>query len=438
MIRHSARPSVLLMLLACAVALTPLRGAAQAGSGATPLAIVGADVLTMDGRGVLSRQTVLVRDGRIEGMGPTDSVAVDTAAYRVIDAAGRVVMPGLVDAHVHLREAGEDGLLRYLRAGVTTVRDMNGRPWVLAWRDRIRRADLRGPTLYVASPTLGNFSSPREGYPTPQTEAEGRTAVRTFHRAGYDWIKVYSFLPAPAFRGILEEAESLGMPVGGHVPLGAGRDAFSSGLRSIEHLTEYAGLSLEPAEREADERDLRTIFHAGALDAPALDALVESTVRHGIWNVPTIVWFDRNLPSSRALPAWRRWELRAQGRHNRRLIVGRLHRAGAWLAVGTDSDPLGEHLYPSAILDELEAMTEAGMTPMEVLHAATAGGARLLGALDDFGTVTVGKRADLLVLLCSPHLDLLCLADIEWVVARGRLPVWEADRQRQREPRPGS
>jgi imidazolonepropionase-like amidohydrolase len=112
------------------------------------------------------------------------------------------------------------------------------------------------------------------------------------------------------------------------------------------------------------------------------------------------------------------------------LIVRRLHEAGAQIAVGTDSDGLGEPLSPFAILDELRAMTEAGLTPTEALEAATVGGARLLGGLDDFGTVARGKRADLLVLYCDPREDLSCLADIEWVVARGRLPVYEVDRQR--------
>lgn len=428
MIRGS---TLLIVVVTGGTALMPLRGEAQAVSGTPPLAIVGADVLTMDERGMLEQQTILIRAGTIERIGPTDSVAVDTAAYRVIGARGRVVMPGLVDAHVHLRESEEEGLLRYLRAGVTTVRDMNGRPHVLAWRDRIREGELRGPTLFVASPTIGNFSSPREGYPTPQTAEEGRATVRHFHEAGYDWIKVYSFLPVPAFQGIIEEAETLGIPVGGHVPIGVGRDVFSSGLRSIEHLTGYPGLSLED-ESEADESDLRTIFHAGTLQTQALDSLVEKTVRNGVWNVPTIVWFDRNLPTSQVLQAWRRWELRAQGRLNRRFIVSRLHEAGANLAVGTDSDPLGEHLSPFAILDELNAMVEAGLTRMEALQAATVGGAGLLAGLDEFGTVKEGTRADLLVLFCPPDRDLLCLADIEWVVAGGRLPVWEVDRERQR------
>jgi imidazolonepropionase-like amidohydrolase len=420
----------MLPFLLLAALSSPARAtSAEAPNHAAVSAIVGADVFTMDGRGLLRNQTILIRDGRIAALGPADSVAYDPQNVETIGGAGRFVMPGLVDAHVHLREATEEALIRYLRAGVTTVRDMNGRPFLLDWRRRIEHGELAGPTLYLASPTLGNLSSPREGYPTPRTEQEGRAAVRRFQAAGYDWIKVYSFLPAAGFAGIVEEAARRRMPVGGHVPVAVGAEVFS-GIRSIEHLTEYAGLSLADGE---EDRDLRTVFHAGTLDSRKLDSLIRETVRAGVWNVPTLVWFDRNLPTRRVLEAWRHPELRAQGAFNRRLILRRLRDAGARIAVGTDSDGLGEHLSPFAILGELQAMTEAGFSRREVLRAATVGGAELLGGLAEFGTVTVGKRADLLVLFCDPREDLTCLADIDLVVARGRRPVYDVDLTRQHE-----
>lgn len=391
-------------------------------------AIVGASVLTMDERGLLENQTIVVRSGRIAEIGHVDSVALGGVSE--IDARGRYVMPGLVDAHIHLRESTEADLVRYLRAGVTTARDMNGRPHLLEWRARIARGELFGPTLYIASPSIGNISSPRQGYPTPETAEEGRAAVRRFHAAGYDWIKVYSFLPAAGFDGVVEEAERLGMPVGGHIPLAVGRDALESGIRSIEHLTEYNDFALGESPEDAG---LRTIFHAAAIDAAKLAEVARTTAERGIWNVPSITWFDRNMPTGRVREQWRSIEDRRQGRQNRRRIVGELHRAGASLALGTDSDGLSEHLSPSVVVEELQAMSEAGLTPLEVLEVATVGGAELLGGLDEFGTLATGKRADLLVLFCDPREDLLCLADIEWVMARGRLPVYEVDRERQEE-----
>lgn len=420
------------LIATCALVLFATPVNSQASAGRRVYAIVGADIVTMAYPALLENHTILIRDGRIMAVGPVDAVTYDAAQVTEIDGRGRFVMPGLVDAHVHLRESTDEALIRYLRAGVTTVRDMNGRPFLLEWRDQIAAGDRAGPTLFVASPTLGNFTSPREGYPTPQTPEEGRLAVRQFYETGYDWIKVYSFLPAAAFAGIIDEAQRLGVPVAGHVPVEVGAEVFAGGMRSIEHLTEYPDASLAESDRNRAEEDLRTVFHAGQLDLGKLEDIANRTVGAGIWNVPTIVWFDRNLPTTRVLTAWRSRELRAEGARNRRMIVRRLHEAGAHMAVGTDSDGLGEHLSPFAILDELRAMTEAGLTPAEALQAATAGGAMLLGGLDEFGTVDVGKRADLLVLFCNPTQDLSCLADIEWVIARGRLPVYEVDRERSR------
>jgi imidazolonepropionase-like amidohydrolase len=419
-----------------APALLTVLVAAEAGSQPRApepaYAIVGADILTMREPALLRNHTVLIRAGRIAVLGPADSIRYDTAEVTEIDGRGRFVMPGLIDAHVHLRESAEEALIRYLRAGITTVRDMNGRPFLLQWRDQIARGERAGPTLVVASPTLGNFTSPREGYATPRTTDEGRAAVRRFHAEGYDWIKIYSFLPADAFTGIIDEARRLGIPVGGHVPVELGPEAIASGLRSIEHLTEYPDAALDEADRERADADLRTVFHAGRLDPGRLDDVVKRTASAGVWNVATIVWFDRNLPTPRARDAWRHDSLRAQGAANRRLIVRRLHEAGARLAIGTDSDGLGEHLSPSAILDELHAMAESGLDRRDVLRAATVGGAELLGLIEEIGTVEVGKRADLLVLYCDPRANLDCLADIEWVVAHGRLPVYEEDRRRAR------
>ncbi len=368
---------------------------------------------------VLDDQTVLVADGRIVAIGDRDSTVVPSGT-RVIDAAGQVLVPGLVDAHIHLRDATESDLLTYLRAGVTTAREFNGRPFLLNWRDRIHSGDLLGPTLKVAAPTLGNFSSPRDGYPTPKTAEEGRAAVARFDDAGYDWIKVYSFLSPDAFAGVLAEAERRELPVGGHVPVALGlEEAVLSSLRSIEHLTEYVDASLTDASAKFDAKDMRSIFGAGELHPQRLELWIDETVEAGIWNVPTLVWFDRILPAPIAEEAWNDPALRRQGERNRRELVRRLHLAGAPLAVGTDSDA-GDDLPASAIHLELAAMVDGGLEPEDVLRIATMGGAGLLELEDEIGSVEVGKRADLLLLRCDPRERIECTAELAAVISRGR------------------
>jgi hypothetical protein len=178
----------------------------------------------------------------------------------------------------------------------------------------------------------------------------------------------------------------------------------------------------EPESRALDEKDFRSVFGAGSIDWAKMDALICETVAAGVWNVPTLVWFDRNLPAPMAEEAWSNSSLRAQGARNRREIVRRLYEAGALLAVGTDSDAGGQ-LAAAAIHDEIEAMAEAGIPPAEVLRMATVGGASLLDLQSEIGTVAVGKRADLLLLPCDPRRSLACLRAPEVVVARGRVVV---------------
>lgn len=383
------------------------------------VAFVGVTVLTMENGEVLDDQTVVTQNGRITVIGARESVVVPAGVNR-IEGRDRILMPGLVDAHIHLRHADPGDLLAYVQTGITCAREMNGRPFLLEWRGRIEAGELVGPCLKVAAPTMGNFSSPREGFPTPQSQAEGAEAVRQFHRQGYDWIKVYTFLPREAFVGVVNESSVLGIPIGGHVPIEVGlADFLSTEVRSIEHMTEYVSSSLTNEAVVLDEADFRSIFGAGNVDWEKMDSQVKSTVKARIWNVPTLVWFDRNLPAPMATDAWADTELREQGAQNRREIVRRLHKAGALMAVGTDSDA-GDDLEASAIHDELQALHEAGINTEDVLEMATIGGARLLGLIDEIGSVSIGKRADLLLLSCDPRDDLSCLRQPDLVIVRGK------------------
>ena len=410
----------LLAVFCCALATPAWPDPAGGEGGESGLAFVGVRVLAGDGRRLIEDQTVVVIGSEIVSVGARSTTDIP-AGVAVLDGADRVLVPGLVDAHVHLRNASPEALQTYLLAGITTIREMNGRPFLLEWRQRILSGEVSGPRLIVAAPTLGNFSSPREGYPTPTSAAEGEAVVRAFHDAGYDWIKVYSFLGADAFEGVMRAARALDMPVGGHVPLEVGLEGtFESGMRSIEHLTEYVGASLTPEAAELDAGDHRSIFGAGELDSATIARFVRKTAELRVWNVPSLVWFDHRPGASVAEAAWSDAALRSQGERNRRHIVGLLHEAGAPLALGTDSDA-GDDEPASSIHDELAAMVESGLSPGEALRAATSGGADLLGLSEVIGEVAPGRRADLLLLACDPLMRIECTRRIEMVVAAGRI-----------------
>ena len=166
----SSRCSIASLLLALAAFCVP------AASETT--AFVGVNVIPMDAAGTLTDQTVIVEDGRIAAVGPRASTPVPDGASR-IDGAGKYLIPGLTDVHVHIPTQGimealtgsdaalqpiENMLYLYVAAGVTTVRVMSGAPVFLEVRDAIARGEVLGPRLIVCTPM---FDGPRPVWPAP-------------------------------------------------------------------------------------------------------------------------------------------------------------------------------------------------------------------------------------------------------------------------------
>src|SRR5690606_19366998 len=120
------------------------------GTRAESIAFIGVDVVPMDREVVLADQTVIVEDGMIMALGPSSEIDVPAGAER-IDGAGKYLMPGLADMHVHLvaPEHHESLALLFVANGVTTVRNMWGNPEVLELRRSIDAGELLGPRIYT-------------------------------------------------------------------------------------------------------------------------------------------------------------------------------------------------------------------------------------------------------------------------------------------------
>lgn len=163
-------------------------------------AFVGAHVIPMTaGASVLVDQTVLVGSGRILAIGPTSTTPVPRGAVR-IDARGHYLLPGLVDAHVHLEHFDDPVVLsRFVAKGVTTVRNMDGRPYILEWKRRVALGELLGPTIYTAGPILDGDPPLLDDNTVVRTTAEARAAVEAQHDAGYDFVKVYTNISREAY-----------------------------------------------------------------------------------------------------------------------------------------------------------------------------------------------------------------------------------------------
>ncbi len=421
-------------------------------------AFLNVDVLPMDGTGdhLLERQVVMIENGQVSLIGAADefSVAEDVTS---IDAEDYFLMPGLTEMHGHLpnpRMSDEDVrnlLFLYVANGVTTVRGMQGDPSQFALRSAIERGRLLGPNLYLASVSMNGTS-----VTTPE---EASQRVREYKVDGYDLIKTHEGMSLDAFNALAETALEVDIPFGGHVSDYVGlRHALASGQMSIDHLDNYVE-ALAPSDDRADEdRGLRGV---GALvesvDENRIPELVRATVESGAWVVPTMVLWETAFfnergsaevlserPEVRYMPPEMvdRWREAVDTRlesteieTNRRIaalrrnILSALHEGGANIALGTDSPQIFS-VPGFAMYHEMVLYTEAGMTPYEVLEIGTRRPAEYFDATDRFGTVAVGRRADLILLEANPADDIGEIRNRVGVMVNGRwIPADEIERR---------
>jgi imidazolonepropionase-like amidohydrolase len=342
------------------------------------------------------------------------------AGYSVIDGRGKYLLPGLTDMHVHQLTSASQHLL-HIAAGVTTVRDMGGFPWLLRWRDLSARDEWLAPTMIVAGPILS--AVPMGMYAQVVTDdMEARRAVRGHHAAGYDFIKVHNVLPRPLLLAVTDEAKRLGLDVAGHVPHRMSvAEAIDAGLTTLEHLKGYV-----------DDRTLQI----------ARDDWVTPTRESGVWNTPTLYSKRLFLTPEKA----RAWSRSAEARlvpamerdrwladvtqppeaavglvEKQREVMRRLVPVTNRFLAGTDAGGGYPFMVSGlALHEELRLLNQSGLSILETLRSATLYPARALQQESNFGEVAVGRRADLLLLDANPLVSLDALNQRAGVAVRGR------------------
>jgi hypothetical protein len=434
-------PGALLLSL-----LVPGPACAQAVPEAT-LAITHVSVV--DGTSPTPRadQTVLIRGNRIAAVGPASSTPVPPSV-RIVDGEGKFLIPGLWDMHVHTVVPGGREVLRlYLANGVLGLRDMASE-WneLNQWRREIAAGTLAGPRILAAGPYIEGGDVPIP-HLLARTPAEAETAVDSLVRLGVDFVKLHSQLSREVYFAAARAARTRGLRVAGHVPRSiTPEEASDSGVGSIEHMLQVP-VPCTPAESLA----LRPRFPIQRVLGPCtsrdLRPMFERLARNGTRVVPTLVaaveiarWPKRDLPGdawARFLPdTLRRFVLAIfpmpdsipadadrvglamlEKRVN---LVGAMHRAGVVVLPGTDA-PLRNSPPGFGLHQELAFLARAGLTPFEVLRAATLEPVRYLGLSDSLGTIAVGKLADLVLLTANPLADVANLSKVELVVVNGRL-----------------
>lgn len=388
---------------------------------------------------VVGPRTVLISDEQITAIEEPGRSSIPPTAVRV-EGRGRYLIPGLVDMHVHLfnnsthRPPNEWAFPLFIANGVTAVREMRTEPaqmsLVQSWRSAIARGNLVAPRVLAAGVAV----------PAHEDDAPDavRQQVREAHKAGADFIKVFSEVRESSWRTILEEARAQGMPVCGHVPAETSLlVAATAGQRSAEHLMQaYEACSAKEAQwlgarrgldgtqivklRDAQEQQVLKSF------APdTCDQIASALAGTGQAQVPTLVlsYFEAYGAHAhfRQDSRWRclrpdeqsRWEASLQKRtmaeeksaalrwEVSRQIVKRMYASQVPILAGTDAPmPL---VYPGfALHTELELLVKAGLKPADALRAATIRPAEFLGLEKDSGSVAVRKRADLVLLDENP------------------------------------
>jgi imidazolonepropionase-like amidohydrolase len=439
------------LALVIAVAGTALRISRAAAQTQSAIAITNVNVIPMDRERVLRAHTVLIRGGRIVAIGPTRAVAIPAGAMK-IDGTGRYLIPGLVDAHVHydddrpakdphVDEINAEYSRLFLSAGVTELMNLCGSPGNLALRDSIEQGEVEGPTI-VTSPHCLNDSA--------MTEAQGESAATKAKRDGYDFLKVYSFLSADGFRGIMTAAKRVDIPVVGHIPQRVGTQGMlDGGAVGIVHAEEFlynAPFRLEygdprPGAVQLDTNRIGGVAHAVhekhvavtptliayssiIAEAVSLDSvlaspelkLVSATVKKSRG------WYAADNDRARRLGAPMPLSRLRLGLEMQKRLVRAFRDSGVTLLAGTDAGGSIPMVPGWSLHDELQMLVGAGLTPYQALRAATANAGEFFTQhfhAGPSGTISMGSRADLVLLDANPLDDIRNTRRIRGVVLRG-------------------
>ena len=407
---------------AASEAASPASEAADATSDAPLLAVRAAGMVDVRAGALVPDAVLLVRGRTIEAAGSADEVRVPPGA-RVIELPELVLLPGLIDAHVHLAwgPAQEGAPLpgavearAMLEAGFTSVRSLGSTAHADGALQRaIEAGELVGPRMQIAlsgiGPAGGVCAQVFAGEATATTPEEGAARVRELAAAGAGVIKVC------AGGGVLPSLdESAACECSAELLARVVLEARAAGLAVAAHAQGPAAVA------RAVEAGVTSIEHGGMLDGRSLELLVE----RGTYLVPTLARID-----------WLIEDARARGAPEPRVAALREARAlafesaasavasGAKIALGTDAG-----VWPPALAArELGALVEVGLSPLEALRAGTIHAAELLGWSERVGALAPGLHADVIGVRGNPLADVGLLERVEFVLAEGAVIVAPKD-----------
>ena len=403
-------------------------------------------VRVIDGTGTLPLEdsTVIISNGRIQAIGSALATPVPRAA-QVLDLTGYSILPGLVGMHDHMFYGGAKNLFGssgfavsemgfsfprlYLAAGVTTIRTAGAvDPSAdLRLKAQIDNGWVVGPKMHVTGPYMNGNSTPEET----------RKSVEQWADKGATSFKAYMYITRAELAAAIQAAHERGLTVAGHLCAVGFREAVALGIDSLEHgLVEDSEFVPGKAPDVCPSREsINASLVQLDLSSAPVQQLIRDLVRHHVAITSTLPVFETYVPfrsptQTRVLevlqPASRTDYLAARARVNEEgrqspwteLLRKEMQferdfvKAGGLLLAGEDPTGNGGNVAGFGDQRELELLVEAGFTPLEAIHLATANGAAFLGESERIGSLAPGKQADLVVIRGDPSSN---IADIEKV-----------------------
>lgn len=358
------------------------------------LALINGVLIDGTGAAPIQDAVLVIQNDRIVAVGSRNTVSIPVGA-KIIDVQGATILPGFINAHVH-GAYNEEKLAVWAKEGVTTVRDLGAHTWPpsTALIERVEK-DNR----YARLISGGIFITPPEGYPiavfggngrTISTTAEAPQAVTDMLAQGADVIKIglesgqifrqhLPMLTPEQVKAIVETAHQRGTLVVAHVTVARDlKRAIDEGVDDMAHM----------------------------ITDPLPDELIQRMVEKNLYWEPTLeLWHNVGQGMEQNV-----------GDNLRRYVA-----AGGKVALGTDFEGYYTPFQLGMPTKEIAWMNEAGMTPMQIIVAATQNAAHVCNMAKDLGTLEPGKIADVLIVQGDPLQDLQALTNVQWVIHNGEV-----------------
>lgn len=366
--------------------------------------------------GQLSKKSILIENDIIQEIGDYNELA-KFGSKTVLDCTDKFIIPGLYDMHLHLVEqenmTGE--LDRLLKHGIVGIRDMGGIADTVAKAKQMTLdGSMQGPDIYMAGYTLDGAQSEDPFHYKVYDTTNMKMLAHNLKELGVDFFKVHNYFPLNKIIELNEAGEKLNLKIVGHIPVGIGpMELDSVGIKCVEHINSLlSGIVLKESN---GVNNLEDAF--AALDSSYVTKLSKYFRENDIAITPTLYGMNdmySNLEgeSSRAVGP-RLMSLFYE-------IIMLMNQNDVLLLAGTDRGVINDdNIYE--LQDELAMMVKSGLTPLEALKTATINPAKFLEIDNEYGSVEINKKANLIILNSNPFSDISNTKDINMVLKNGEI-----------------